>query len=292
MQTTVDEEWTDDLDTDDDLLSAFAAIDKRLGKDLRQAALTLTPAETRYLVDRYYQSQENRKRAAAQLRAASADAEPNAFLAWDTEMTKRQEANIRSALAITAPRTVPGRWCLSILGIGPVITAGLLAHFDITKAPTPGHFWSFAGLNPTVVWEKSQKRPWNASLKVLCWKVGDSFVKISNRPNDTLYGQLYRKAKARVLAKDADGGYATLAEQTLAAKKFKDKAVRARYESGHLPDGRLDLGARRQAVKIFLAHLHHVMYETHYGKPPALPYILAHDPRHTHYIPPPHWPLE
>lgn len=58
--------------------------------------------------------------------------------------------------------------CNSIHGIGPVISAGLLAHIDIHRAVTVGHIWRFAGLDPSVKWLKKTKRPWNAGLKVLC----------------------------------------------------------------------------------------------------------------------------
>jgi hypothetical protein len=51
-------------------------------------------------------------------------------------------------------RRTPGRW--------------LLARIDIVKAPTAGHIWRYAGLDPTVRWNKGEKRPWNAGLKVLC----------------------------------------------------------------------------------------------------------------------------
>ena len=37
-------------------------------------------------------------------------------------------------------------------GIGPVIAAGLLANIDIKQAPTVGHIWRFAGLDPTNKW--------------------------------------------------------------------------------------------------------------------------------------------
>ena len=52
-----------------------------------------------------------------------------------------------------------------------------------------------AGLDPTVTWGKGERRPWNAELKVLCWKLGDSFVKVSNKEG-ALYGRIYRERKA------------------------------------------------------------------------------------------------
>jgi hypothetical protein len=246
----------------------------------------------RYLVDRYYQSQEDRKRAANQLRAASRDGEPNRFLVWATSETRILEENIRRALTINAPTSTPGQWCLSILGVGPVITAGLLAHIDIRMAPYPSNIWSFFGLNPNVIWEKGHKRPWNAAGKVLAWKIGDSFVKISNNANDTMYGKVYKERKVLEVDRNARGEFAATAAHTLETRNITDKPTLAIYQAGQLPPGRLDLRARRIAVKLFLAHLHHVLFAVHYQRTPPLPYINEFDPRHSHYIPPPHWPLD
>ena len=55
------------------------------------------------------------------------------------------------------------RWARSIYGIWPVLAAGLLAHIDIEQAPTVGHIWSFAGLDPTKKWQPKTTRPWNAA---------------------------------------------------------------------------------------------------------------------------------
>jgi hypothetical protein len=38
------------------------------------------------------------------------------------------------------------------------------------------------------------KRPYNEKLKVLSWKIGESFVKVRNRPQD-VYGKIYVERK-------------------------------------------------------------------------------------------------
>jgi hypothetical protein len=131
------------------------------------------------------------------------------------------------------------------------------------------------------------RRPYNASLKVLCWKIGDSFVKISNRPTDQQdhYGRVYRERKAQEVARNEAGAFATTATQTLATRRITDVALRRTYEEGKLPPGRLDLRARRVAVKLFLAHWHDVAYRAEFNTPPPAPYPIAHL-GHTHYIPP------
>ena len=50
--------------------------------------------------------------------------------------------------------------------------------------------------------------------------------------------------------------------------------------------------ARRYAVKIFMSHLHHVMYVDFNGEDPPKPFIIENsDGVHTHTIPIPHFPL-
>lgn len=119
------------------------------------------------------------------------------------------------------------------------------------------------------------RKPWNARLKTLCWKIGDSFVKVHNKP-DAFYGRLYAERKAREVAKNEAREFRDQAEQKLRDFKIQDKATKKVYEDGRLPDGRIDLRARRHAVKIFLAHWHREAYVARYGKEPPKPYPIAH----------------
>src|SRR5580765_5751524 len=188
----------------------------RLTRDLKAAARLLSDAEARFLVDAYYQMQEDRIRAAHQMRSLGEHAEPNAFMEWMLDQRHSLERVVASALDQYSAASLIGVWMRSIHGIGPIIAAGLLAQIDITKAPTAGHIWRFAGLDPTVKWEPKTKRPWNASLKRLCWIVGESFVKVSGNEN-ALYGQLYRERKAIEERKNAAGDFADQAAAALTA---------------------------------------------------------------------------
>ena len=259
----------------------------RARKDLVRAAAELSLSDARFAVDLYYQVQDYRKATANQQRAAAEGEEPRDLIDWSVESFQTIEDVIRSGLAKFAAAQSLGQWALAQHGIGPVITAGLLAHIDIAKAPTAGHIWSFAGLSPHQKWEKGQQRPWNARLKVLCWKIGDSFVKQSGS-DKCFYGRFYRERKAIEVARNEAGEYREIAERTLTEKKFKQSDTRKAYEEGRLPDGRIDMRARRWAVKLFLAHYHHVGYELLHGEPPPRPYVLAHG-GHAHFIPPPGW---
>ncbi len=263
---------------------------ERLNRDMRQAAGTMTSEEARFLVDYYYILQKDRVRTANQRKQLATAKEPHVLIAWLAQNVMTLETNVKSALGVYAAGQEEGRWALTQHGIGPVISAGLLAHVDIEKAKTVSSVWRFAGLDPTSKWLKGQKRPWNARLKVLCWHAGQCF-KRSSGSEKSYYGKLYRSEKARVVAKNDEGGFAELAARTLTEKKFKDKATKALYEAGRLPAGRLDLMATRYAVKRFLSHYWAVSYEVHYKAKPEDPWIIAHG-GHEHREDPPHWPLE
>jgi hypothetical protein len=162
----------------------------------------------------------------------------------------------------------------------------MLAHIDIRKAPTAGHIWRYAGLDPSVKWEKGQKRPWNARLKVLCWKAGESFVKVSGR-EDAFYGQIYVQRKQYETERNERGDNAALAAEILTQKKFRDgTTVRAALEAGRLPAAQLHARSTRYAVKIFLSHLHQLWYEHEFKTPAPKPFALSHL-NHAHMINPP-----
>jgi Transposase IS116/IS110/IS902 family len=261
----------------------------RLTRDLKAAARTLSDAEARYLVDYYYQLQEDRIRSGNQVQQMSETAEPSEVLVWLATNTGVLERQIARALDAYTGARVVGVWARSIVGIGPILSAGLLAHIDITKAPTVGHIWRFAGLDPTVTWEKKQRRPWNARLKTLCWKMGESFVKVSGHPDD-VYGKLYLHRKALEISRNEAGAFADQAAAALVAKKYgADTTARKEYEAGRLPAARIHMRAKRWAVKLYLAHFHAVAFRDRFGTDPPKPYVLAHL-GHVDEIQVPNWP--
>lgn len=262
---------------DNDILPATMAtsLDK-LTKDLKGASKKLDQNQARLLVDRYYQVQRDRIRAEQQAKVAEEGDEPNELLLFFAAQATMLENQLKVVLDLYSLSHPVGIWARGQMGVGPVIAAGLLAHIDIHKAPTAGHIWSFAGLEPTSKWNKGEKRPWNADLKVLCaFKLGESFVKVSGREN-AFYGQLYKQQKQKYREKNEAGGFADLAASTLLDKKFgEDTVAIGKYREGKLPDARIHAMARRWAVKIFLAHLQEVWYEHEFGVKPPLPYPIA-----------------
>jgi hypothetical protein len=271
---------------------------QRLTMDLKNAARTLGPIQARFLVDAYYTMQENRIRSDHQIRTLAEPKatgeisdgeekkvpEPSDVLEWVLTQEETLEKQIRSALNYYSLSNRAGVWAQSIKGIGPVIAAGLLANIDIEKAPTVGHIWRFAGLDPTSIWGKGEKRPWNASLKRLCWLLGESFVKVSNRPDD-VYGKLYKQRKEWETERNSRQLYADQAAAALEAKKFgKSTEAFKWYSQGMLPPARIHLRATRRATKIFLSHLHEVMYWLHYRKMPPNPFVFDRMPGHVHRL--------
>lgn len=259
---------------------------RKLSKDIRTASKTLSNQEARYLVDTYYNLQDFRKATGNQIRALNSSKEPNESIQFFFEQFNTLEKSVKSVLEIYVKQHDVGNWCLSITGIGPVITAGLMAHIDIEKAPTVGHIWSYAGLVPGQKWEKGQKRPWNAKLKVLCWKIGQSFVKVHNNEKDD-FGKVYKARKELEIQKNESGEYAEQAAAILAAKKFNPETeAYKQYSQGKLPFGHIQQRAERYATKLFLASFHEVAYFDRYKELPPKPYAITHL-NHAHHWGPP-----
>ncbi|SRR6266487_1411317 len=251
----------------------------RLTKDLKAAITTLTPAEVRYLVDTYYTFQENRKVADNQIRALSTSGEPHRVIDWLSNNCTYLERQVKAALLAYAESKLMGTWSMSNFGVGPIITAGFLAHFDITKAPTYGHYWSYAGLttgfNMPVQWKKGEKRPWNASLKRLAWILSDCFVKFSGNEK-CFYGQQYLEYKQKLVEKNERREFAAACEDGVKRMRRPDSKALACYKDGKLPPAHVENRARRWVSKLFIAHYWTEEYRQTYHKNPSEIYPVTH----------------
>jgi hypothetical protein len=263
-----------------------------LPRSLRQAAKDMPREEVRALVDQYYVQQRQRIAGEGRMRAFIQERDEGPTVTeWLIDRFRVGEDAAKSAITTWAKaQGDPTAWALAQYGIGPILAAGFACHIDITKAPTVGHIWKFAGLDPTTVWNKGEKRPFNGSLKVLCWKAGGSFV-MFHKQDKCFYGGIYAQRKQYEEDRNERGGNAETAATTLATKNFSESGTRECYLGKaktcqhkdpvyegipHLPPGRIDMRSRRYAVKLFLAHWHEQAYRAHYGTEPPLPYPIAH----------------
>lgn len=280
---------------------------QRLTRDLAKMAGKLSPTEARFLVDYYYICQDDRMRFKNQVRALDGSEEPNMVLDWLGEQSSVMENQIKRALDKYTDEHPIGSWIKSLYGFGPVLAAGFIAHIDIEQAPTAGHIWSYAGLVPGQLWEKGQKRPWNAELKKLCFKAGECMVKFAAH-DDCHYGHMYRDRKNLEWQRNLDGSHAQqaerdkdkysantesygwvrgmfdptdvrqlmLAEGSLPLDKLKKIKRKAGEGVPMLPPAQIHARARRYAVKMFLSHLHEVWYETHFKRRVPNPFVIEH----------------
>lgn len=262
-----------------------------LAKDVRALAVKFDSNSVRELVSIYYRIQDDRIALAAQARELQKTGSPHELVEYLSDQLGYMETSLKKPLENFAQSYEVGRWALSQYGIGPIITAGLISHIDITKAPTAGSIWRYAGIDPTAKWEKGEKRPWNAELKTLTWKIGQSFMKFSNK-DQCFYGKLYRQDKERRIQLNESGAYAERSKDILASKNWRKNKSSDTLREGKLPAAQIDAQARRFAAKIFLSHFHAVWFETHYNKKAPTPYTIAYLD-HVHEIQIPNYtPLE
>lgn len=134
------------------------------------------------------------------------------------------------------------------------------------------------------------RRPWNAELKVLCWKIGQSFVMTQSRDSD-VYGKLYAQAKERYIMLNSEGAYADAAQLKLETTNIgKSTDAYKWYAAGKLPPAHIQARAERWARKMFLSHYWEVCYTIRHRKRAPEPYVIAHmGDEHNRYIPPPNF---
>jgi hypothetical protein len=261
---------------------------KNFSKDIRALHLKFDQSSVRELVSTYYRIQQDRIAVSAQSRELKENGSPYELTEFLSKQLHYMESSLVKPFEHFVSTYKVGQWAISQYGIGPVITAGLISNIDISRAHTAGSIWRYAGMDPTVVWNKGQKRPWNAELKTLTWKIGQSFMKFSGK-DQCFYGKLYLQDKERRSKINESGGYSETAKHILSTKNFKQNVTKAKLENGLLSDAHIDAQARRFAAKIFLSHFHTVWYEDHHtqlqGTPVRAPrpYVIEHG-GHSHAI--------
>ena len=183
----------------------FVAI-KKLDKDLIDAMEITTMKEARFLVNSYYIMQEDRIRAYGQGRELFKTGNPHKVISFLAGQSEGLEDQIKKALDRYTDTHPIAQWLKTHIGIGSVISAGIVSNLDITKAPTAGHFFSYAGLCPEQKRVKGRKVNWNPDLKRILWLCGECFVKVSGNDN-AYFGKMYRQRKEYEQAKNEAGDY-------------------------------------------------------------------------------------
>lgn len=324
-----------------DIINQRSDIDlKTLITDIKKGRRDLGEKEARFLIDFYYSRQKNRIRTGNQIDSIKDTNEPNGILNLFFKRELYTESDLTKILNAYVKKDPVGRWLISIKGIGGILAAALLALLNVEDKPTAGHFWSYAGFDPTrrhignvecdkilkdilgdkkkiddddlrkisesTGWRyeyletnsKNEKgnisrkdlkkaivmRPHNATLKKICFLVGTSFIYQKNRDNE-LYGKIYTQRLAYETGKNDNLEYKEQAYEKMHIVKKTTEAYK-HYSIGKLPPAHLTARARRYTVKMFLSHLHHVMYLSKYGEVPPKPFAIEHL-GHSHLVLPP-----
>ena len=316
---------------------------KKISKHIKDiSTINVNKNDIRFTIQTYYQIQTYRISLAAQIRSLNQsgdDAMQHELLDWLYSNMLQLEDEIKRAIASYVHNDPVGQWLEQVIGIGPILAGGLLCYFDVTKAPSVSHFYSYAGLNDNnVPWlgkeqatkivnaivsnevtdselmklaeetnrhfsslvrmcddngkrskakliKELSKPPYNKELKMLCWKIGESFVKVSGK-EESLYGRIYKERKAFEESKNEQLDYKDQALAKLEKNNIgKTTEAYKSYSAGKLPPSHIASRAKRYAVKIFISHLYDEMYKHEFKKEPVRAYVFEHL-GHVDVIPP------
>jgi hypothetical protein len=223
---------------------------ERLTRDQRNAALTLDRRQARYFVDSYYQSQEDRIRAAGRIHAMEKSGEPHLLIQWLELQSQTIEEQIKGLLDKYSKSQPIGQWMRAVKGIGPVLAAGYMAHLDIERRDeetddlvytTAGKFYAACGLSPAINPEtghrmdrrvRGHKFSYNPALKRLAWLTGESFKRFPSTDEDAYYRHWYDRRKAYETAKNNNGDYIALCKESLEEKKFGSDTIAKQWYTG------------------------------------------------------------
>lgn len=291
-------DFNDDFDDDDQTpelppptAKELSTLQRALRADFKKAGAEMGDEEAGFLVATYYAFQKHRLRMSQQAMQLGKDKKPSFAMSLISQSQMDAEDRIRLALDSYSMSRPIGVWAREIYGIGPVIAAGLMAYVKVRDAdPETGRAadtcsdtWSLAGLRPGQRRIKGKKLDYNPHLKVLCWKAGESFKKLSKKEK-CFYGGIYRQRKAYETRKNEALDYKDQADAKLATEK-NDKTTE-RYGwliKGMLPPAQIDMRSMRYAVKLMLSHYHDQLFELQFKRKPPAPYpftVLGHSPEH------------
>lgn len=226
----------------------------------------------RALVEVYYDVQDVRIRSFNRLRQVGE------VKGVEPDILKELEKQVREYLRDEVHDVPVVKTFLSnVKGIGPILAGGIIAWFDPAKANHASSFWKYAGLavedGHAIKRVKGKKTEYNPRVKVLCWKIADSFIK-SRSP---FYRPLYDKAKLEEAVKlcHPEEKPENCPQYAECKARLGKAATRMNRESKKLPCKKhVDYRARRKMVKRFLADLWGIWRQLE-GLPTSDPYAVA-----------------
>lgn len=258
--------------TPQELIKEIRALRRAFNKDFKDAAKVIPKRQVKYLVDMYYTAQQMRIAVEGKLR--SLEEVPNAVLTIFLDMFEEVEKDLQSALDVYTANSDVGASFRRIKGIGPVLTAGWMAHVNVHIAVNAAKVMRFGGYDPTVKWEKGQKRPYNADLKLVLSKMGRAFVFLSNR--NSFFGQKYKENKKLIEKRNEAGMFAERCAELLRTRKYKEETNAFKcYSVGKYPPAHISASARLKTVALCVGVLHREHFRCVHGAYPADPFLVA-----------------
>lgn len=213
----------------------------------------------RAIIESYYDTQDRRIEVENQIRSIEqGKAEGDNIFLQESVLARLkliEEDTEKRMLQYLKEYPIYREFLKEVKGVGPIISAGLISWIEKPdKFATMSKLWCYAGLavdqetGKAVKRTKGQKINWNPRMKVLCWKIGEAFVKTKGPGR-----QLYEESR------------------TMYDTKFPDESKGHQYAM-----------AKRRAVKIFLGALYMKWREME-GLSEERPYIYGRD-NHSHVI--------
>lgn len=211
-------------------------------KKIKPLKLKKDIADIRFLVENYYDIQDNRLRAEGRSRSwrqiySIAKSEEKVYNENISEKFRDIEKWIYKELQTKVKQHDLWKWWLkNVKGVGPALAGGYFAWIgDISRFKTISALNAYCGLHcddegKAVRRAKGQQSNWNSRLKSHAWKTAKSFVKTKGKYR--AYYDKVKKAYKKKYPKEVKEGNRTL------------------YTKGHI-----DNMAMRKTVKLFLSHL-------------------------------------
>lgn len=193
-------------------------------------------SQTTFLIERYYQIQEHRIALYSQVRALEKAGEKHDFVLGYAQQFEVMEKQLTKDIKNEVKNHPIFAWMKAQKGIGPILAASLIANIDIHKAEHISSVWKYCGQGVDLETGKADRRTkgkkisWNPFLKMTCWKIGESFVKVKGK-----YRTIYDTSKVFY--------------QNKFPKEVKEGS-RTLYTKGHI-----HAMSKRRAVKMFLSDM-------------------------------------